>query len=220
MCLLILPEWSIKKKKKQLKSSFGITLVSNMILFRVERPGSSSAFTGFLWPLCPVLSCIRFFSITKSFLGCVLFHTSQDLGVSGTSSLHKRPEVPWEKNPVSCEWRVWVGKLQDPVHLHGHLIAVPSVLSQESSLFLPIFSLPHSPTHAIWEKRSLWRMMLFLLKKEVFLQRCCRTIGSSWGFSRLVSIAIISPKSGSSSQLDYIPQFPLHFDVATWLSFC
>lgn len=46
-----------------------------MILFRVERPGSFSAFIGFLWPLCPGLSFIGFFSITKTFLGlCSLSH--------------------------------------------------------------------------------------------------------------------------------------------------
>lgn len=48
-----------------------------------------------------------------------------------------------------------MGKLQDPVCLRGHVMAVTSVLSQKSSLFLPTFSLSHSSTHTIWKKVSL-----------------------------------------------------------------
>ena len=74
-----------------------------MILFRVERPGSSSAFTGFLWPLCPGLSFIGFFSITKSFLGlCSLPHFPRPRGFrhifitqEARSSMGEEPGLLW-----------------------------------------------------------------------------------------------------------------------------
>lgn len=145
MCLLILPEWSIKKKKKQLKSSFGITLVSNMILFRVERPGSSSAFTGFLWPLCPVLSCIGFFSITKSFLGlCSLPHFPRPRGFrhifitqEARSSVGEEPSLLWVEGlgrqaagPCPSAW---------PPDCRT-LCSFPGVLSFPPHLFSPAFT--------------------------------------------------------------------------------
>lgn len=99
----------------------------------------------------------------------------------------------------------------------GHLCSFTEVLSFPPHLFsLPFINTNHLEKSLFgqwWS--SFWRKK-YSHKDALYSSW---TIGSSREFSRLVSIATIFPKSGSSSQLDYIPQLPLQFDVAMWLSF-
>lgn len=107
------------------------------------------------------------------------------------------------------------------VHLHGHLIVVTSVLLQESSLFSPIRYLvsPFFNTHIL--EKSLWRVMIFLLKKEVLSQVCCLQWLNHRFWVRIFHVGLHSKCSSNLLALllgpkpDYLPQLPLQYDAAS-----